>query len=208
MVPSLVLIVSEYGEIFWRSADTLRSHHPAESRMERMCRQDSPLKVAIGKSPVGLVLIAHSEIGLRAVHIGDDAETLRKELQSRFPAAELLSPDYETLTLLEGVVAYIESPANGFDLPMDIQGTGFQRSVWKALRDIPSGTTVSYTDLAERIGKPTAVRAVASACARNAHAVLIPCHRVVGRDGKLSGYRWGIERKTVLLQREQRYRAD
>jgi AraC family transcriptional regulator, regulatory protein of adaptative response / methylated-DNA-[protein]-cysteine methyltransferase len=171
--------------------------------MERTSMRDSRLKVAIGKSTIGLVLVAQSDIGLRAVHIGDDAATLTRELESRFPAAELLDPDDETRVLLERVIAYVESPSGGFDLPLDIQGTEFQRTVWKALREIPSGTTVSYTDLAAQIGKPSAVRAVANACARNSHAVLIPCHRVVGRDGKLTGYRWGLERKTVLLQREQ-----
>src|SRR5690606_2945176 len=137
-----------------------------------------------------------------AITMGDDPDALLRDLQDRFPNAELIGGDEEFEATIAAVLALIEAPRTGLDLPLDIRGTAFQRRVWQALRQIPPGETVSYSEIARRIGAPQAVRAVAGACAANALAVVIPCHRVVRNDGSLSGYRWGIERKRTLLQRE------
>jgi AraC family transcriptional regulator of adaptative response/methylated-DNA-[protein]-cysteine methyltransferase len=138
-----------------------------------------------------------------AIEFGDDPETLVRALQDRFPKAQLLGGDKEFERLVAQVVGFVETPARGLDLPLDIRGTAFQQRVWKAIREIPAGSTASYRDLAKRIGAPKAVRAVAQACGANGIAVAIPCHRVVRTDGAVSGYRWGIERKRALLDREK-----
>ena len=125
-----------------------------------------------------------------------------RELQDRFPRAELIGGDAGFERLIAQVVGLIEEPELGIDLPLDVRGTAFQQRVWQALRQIPSGETTSYAQIAQRIGSPTSARAVAGACAANTLAVAIPCHRVVRSDGALSGYRWGVERKRELLSRE------
>ena len=130
--------------------------------------------------------------------LGDDPDALVHDLQDRFPKAQLLGGDKDFEHLVARVVGFVEAPALGLDLPLDVQGTAFQQRVWQALRAIPSGTTASYAEIAERIGAPQAVRAVAQACASNTIAVAIPCHRVVRQDGALAGYRWGVERKQAL----------
>ena len=127
-----------------------------------------------------------------------------QDLQDKFPNAELIGGDAQYEALMAQVVGLIEAPENGLALPLDIRGTVFQQRVWQALRAIPVGETVSYADIARRIGAPKAVRAVAGACAANVLAVAIPCHRVVRNDGALSGYRWGVERKQALLEKEAR----
>jgi len=131
-----------------------------------------------------------------------------RDLQDRFPKAQLIGGDTGFEQLVAQVVGFIEAPALGLNLPLDVRGTAFQQRVWQALREIPPGTTVSYTQIAERIGAPKAVRAVAQACGANRIAVAIPCHRVVRRDGDVSGYRWGVERKRELLQREAHSRSN
>jgi len=139
--------------------------------------------------------------------MGDDREELTRDLQVRFPHANAIGDDGDCEELIAKVVEFVETPAVGLDLPIDVKevkGTAFQRRVWEALRDIPAGSTASYTDIANRIGSPRSVRAVAQACGANALAVAIPCHRVVRGDGALSGYRWGVERKRMLLDREAR----
>jgi len=160
------------------------------------------IRFAIGQCSLGAILVAQSERGICAILLGDDPEALARDLQDRFPNADLrgAEPDFETL--VAQVVGFVEAPAIGLNLPLDVRGTAFQQRVWQALQQIPPGTTVSYTDIAERIGAPSAVRAIATACAANALAVAIPCHRVVRRDGALSGYRWGVERKRELLRKE------
>ena len=125
-----------------------------------------------------------------------------RNLQDRFPRAHLIGGDQEYEALVARVVAFVEKPEIGLDLPLDVRGTAFQQRVWRALQEIPVGETVSYAEVARRIGSPKAVRAVASACAENRLAVAIPCHRVVRMDGSLSGYAWGVERKRILLDRE------
>lgn len=153
---------------------------------------------------MGDILVAQSEKGICAILLGDDASLLLEDLQDKFPHAELIGGDAQFEKVISQVVGFIEAPEIGLNLPLDIRGTAFQQRVWQALRDIPIGTTVSYTDIAQRIGSPKAVRAVAGACAANMLAVAIPCHRVVRNDGALSGYRWGIERKRVLLNKESK----
>lgn len=160
------------------------------------------LRFAIGESTLGAVLVASSARGVAAILLGDDAGALLRELQDRFPRAELVGGDAGYDALVAQVVAFVEAPAIGLDLPLDIRGTAFQQRVWDALRAISPGETASYADVARRIGAPAAVRAVAGACAANAHAVAIPCHRVVKSDGALSGYRWGVTRKRALIDRE------
>jgi AraC family transcriptional regulator of adaptative response/methylated-DNA-[protein]-cysteine methyltransferase len=151
--------------------------------------------------------VAKSTKGVCAILLGDDPETLIQDLQDRFPRAALIGGDSVFEALVARVVGLIEAPGIGLDLPLDVRGTAFQQRVWAALRDIPAGSTVTYADIARTIGAPKAMRAVAGACAANTLAVAIPCHRVVRRDGALSGYRWGIERKRVLIEREARAAA-
>ena len=165
---------------------------------------DTQIRFAVGECSLGAILVAQSERGICAVLIGNDAGMLVRDLQDRFPRADLIGGESGFEQLVAKVVGFVESPAAEFDLPLDVRGTAFQQRVWQALREIPPGQTLSYTQLAQRIGSPKAVRAVAGACAANAIAVLIPCHRVVRNDGALSGYRWGVERKRVLLDKEAR----
>ncbi|HEY3460283.1 MAG TPA: methylated-DNA--[protein]-cysteine S-methyltransferase, partial [Casimicrobiaceae bacterium] len=150
----------------------------------------------------GAILVARSHRGVCAISLGDDPDALVRELQDRFPNAELVGGDRGFEQWVARVVGFVEAPKIGLDLPRDVRGTAFQQRVWQALRAIPAGETVSYAELASRIGSPKSVRAVAGACAANTLAVAIPCHRVIRNDGALSGYRWGVERKRALLQRE------
>jgi len=163
---------------------------------------DVEIRFAIGVCSLGSILVARSARGVCAILIGDDPDALARDLQDRFPRAHLMGGDAGFEQWVAKVVGFVEAPGLGLDLPLDVRGTAFQQRVWQALRDIPPGETVSYTELATRIGAPKSVRAVASACAANALAVAIPCHRVVRNDGGLSGYRWGVERKRALLERE------
>ncbi len=157
---------------------------------------------AVGQCSLGAVLVAQSERGICALLLGDDPATLLQDLQARFPRADLRGGELGFEKTVAQVIGFLDAPGSRLDLPLDIRGTLFQQQVWEALREIPAGTTVSYTEIARRIGAPAAVRAVASACGANALAVAIPCHRVVRSDGGLSGYRWGIERKRALLASE------
>jgi AraC family transcriptional regulator of adaptative response/methylated-DNA-[protein]-cysteine methyltransferase len=160
------------------------------------------IRFAVGECSLGSMLVAASSRGVCAILMGDDADALARDLQDRFPRADLVGGDSECEKLVSNVVGFVEAPGPGLDLPLDLRGTAFQRRVWQALREIPPGDTASYAEIANRIGAPKAVRAVARACAANALAVAIPCHRVVRHDGGLSGYRWGVERKRALLARE------
>jgi AraC family transcriptional regulator of adaptative response/methylated-DNA-[protein]-cysteine methyltransferase len=160
------------------------------------------IRFAIGECSLGAILVAASDKGVCAIDFSDDPEALVRALQDRFPKAELVGGDAAFEQLVAQVVGLVEAPGAGLDLPLDVRGTAFQHRVWRALREIPAGSTASYGEIARRIGAPSAVRAVAQACASNTLAVAIPCHRVVRHDGALSGYRWGVERKRVLLERE------
>ena len=161
------------------------------------------IRFAIGQCSLGAILVAATSVGICAILLGDDPDQLARDLQQRFPAAELIGADQGFEASVASVVGLVEAPNLGLDLPLDVRGTVFQQRVWEALRQIPSGATVSYAELAARIGLPGGARAVAGACAANPVAVAIPCHRVVRNDGALSGYRWGVERKRTLLDRER-----
>jgi AraC family transcriptional regulator of adaptative response/methylated-DNA-[protein]-cysteine methyltransferase len=160
------------------------------------------IRFAIGECSLGAILVAATEKGICAILIGDDPDLLARDLQDRFPHAQLEGADPAFDKTVATVVGFVEAPNIGMALPLDVRGTAFQQRVWEALRAIPAGVTVSYAELAARIGVPTGARAVAGACAANPVAVAIPCHRVVRNDGNLSGYRWGVERKRILLDRE------
>jgi AraC family transcriptional regulator of adaptative response/methylated-DNA-[protein]-cysteine methyltransferase len=157
---------------------------------------------AVGACSLGAILVAATGQGICAILMGDDPDLLVRDLQDRFPRAQLVGGDAVFEQTVARVVGLVESPAIGLDLPLDVRGTAFQQRVWQALREIPAGQTVSYAELAERVGLPAGARAVAGACAANPVAVAIPCHRVVRNDGSISGYRWGVERKQALLERE------
>jgi AraC family transcriptional regulator, regulatory protein of adaptative response / methylated-DNA-[protein]-cysteine methyltransferase len=163
---------------------------------------DTEIRFAIGQCSLGAILVARSDRGICAISMGDDPNTLARDLQDRFPQADLVGGDAQFEQWVARVIGFVEAPGLGLDLPLDVRGTAFQQRVWQALRTIPVGTTASYSDIAHRIGAPSATRAVAQACAANELAVAIPCHRVVRRDGSLSGYRWGVERKRALLATE------
>lgn len=160
------------------------------------------LRFAVGQSSLGAILVASSEKGVAAILIDDDPDTLVRDLQDRFPNATLVGGDAEYEALVAQVVGIVEAPGTALDLPLDVRGTAFQQRVWNALRAIPAGVTTTYAEIARAIGAPKSTRAVAGACAANALAVAIPCHRVVRNDGALSGYRWGVERKRTLIARE------
>jgi AraC family transcriptional regulator of adaptative response/methylated-DNA-[protein]-cysteine methyltransferase len=163
---------------------------------------NTEIRFAVGECSLGSILVASSEYGVCAIFLGDDPDVLVRNLEDRFPRATLIGGDAEFERLVARVVGFVEAPGVGLNLPLDVRGTAFQQRVWQALREIPPGSTASYTEIAGRIGAPTAVRGVAQACAANPLAVAIPCHRVVRNDGGLSGYRWGVERKRALLKRE------
>jgi AraC family transcriptional regulator of adaptative response/methylated-DNA-[protein]-cysteine methyltransferase len=184
---------------FYEHADAMLGMKPAQYRAGGV---DVRIEFAIGQCSLGAILVARSQRGVCAISLGDDPDALLRELQDRFPRAELIGGDVGFERLVAQVVGLIEQPNIGHDLPLDVRGTAFQQRVWQALRQIPAGETASYGQIAQRIGSPKSVRAVARACASNTLAVAIPCHRVVRSDGALSGYRWGVERKRALLDRE------
>ena len=160
------------------------------------------IRFAIGACSLGAILVAATGKGICAILMGDDPDQLARDLQDRFPKAELRGAEADFEATVARVVGLVEAPALGLDLPLDVRGTAFQQRVWQALREIPCGQTVSYGELAARLGLPAGARAIAGACAANPVAVAIPCHRVVRNDGSISGYRWGVERKHALLARE------
>lgn len=164
--------------------------------------KDTAIRFAVGECSLGSILVAASARGVCAILLGDDPDALARDLQDRFPRADLIGGDREFERLVAQVVGLVEAPVRGLDLPLDVRGTAFQQRVWQALRAIPAGATATYAEIAERIGLPQSVRAVAQACGANPVAVAIPCHRVVRSDGGLAGYRWGVERKRALLERE------
>jgi AraC family transcriptional regulator of adaptative response/methylated-DNA-[protein]-cysteine methyltransferase len=184
---------------FYAGSDQLLGMKPTDYRAGGA---NAEIRFALGECSLGCILVAASNKGVCAILLGDDPEVLARDLEHLFPRAELMGSDPKFEALVAKVVGLIESPAEGLDLPLDIRGTAFQQRVWQALCAIPSGSTASYTEIAEKIGLPNAVRAVANACAANRLAVAIPCHRVVRSNGALSGYRWGVERKRALIAKE------
>jgi AraC family transcriptional regulator of adaptative response/methylated-DNA-[protein]-cysteine methyltransferase len=186
---------------FYAASDRMLGMKPSAFRKGG---DGADIRFAIGQCSLGAILVAQSERGICAILLGDDPDVLIRDLEGRFPNAALIGGDRGFEGLVAKVVGFVEAPGLGLDLPLDLRGTAFQERVWQALRDIPAGETVSYSELADRIGSPQSVRAVAGACAANKIAVAVPCHRVVRQDGGLSGYRWGVERKRALLAREKR----
>ena len=184
---------------FYEGVDDLLGMRPSEYRDGGA---NASIHFAIGQCSLGAILVARSARGICAIMLGDDPDQLARDLQDQFPRAELIGADAAFEQLVALVVGFVESPQLGLALPLDVRGTAFQQRVWQALREIPAGCTASYAEIAKRIGRPAAVRAVAQACAANPLAIAIPCHRVVRSDGGLSGYRWGVERKRALLKRE------
>jgi AraC family transcriptional regulator, regulatory protein of adaptative response / methylated-DNA-[protein]-cysteine methyltransferase len=165
-------------------------------------RAAATIGFVVAPCSLGFVIIAVSEQLIRSIMVGDDPEMLMSDLQNQFPNDAIELKEHDDAGLVRKVVELIERPDKALDLPLDVRGTDFQMRVWDALQKVPAGTTVSYTFLAEQIGEPNSVQAVAQACAANPLAVVIPCHRAVHCDGDLAGYRWGVERKRALLERE------
>lgn len=162
------------------------------------------IRFAVGACSLGSILAAASARGICAILLSDDPDALARDLQDLFPRANLIGGDPAFEQLVAKAVGFVETPALGLDLPLDVRGTAFQQRVWHALRKIPTGSTASDAEIARRIGSPKSIRAVAQACDANTLAVAIPCHRVVRTDGALSGYSWGVERNHALLEREAR----
>jgi AraC family transcriptional regulator, regulatory protein of adaptative response / methylated-DNA-[protein]-cysteine methyltransferase len=184
---------------FYAEADQMLGMTPSRYRSGGA---EIQIRFAVGECSLGSILVASTARGICSIMIGDDPQALTRELQDRFPKAHLVGGDAEFEQWVAQVIGLVEHPQVGLDLPLDLRGTAFQRRVWQALRKIPVGHTVSYSDIARRVGAPKSVRAVAQAIAANKIAVAIPCHRVIRSDGALSGYRWGVERKRALLDRE------
>ena len=196
----------EYGVL--RYSSSARFYEKSSARLGmtptkyRAGGRGEEIRFAIGQCSLGAILVAATQRGVCAILLGDEPESLAHELERRFPHARLVGADQGFERLVARVVGLVERPHLGDSLPLDIRGSAFQVRVWEALSRIPLGTTTTYSEIAAAIGAPKAARAVARACAANVLAVAIPCHRVVRTDGDLAGYRWGVERKEVLLARE------
>lgn len=184
---------------FYAQSDHLLGMTPGRYRAGG---KDARIRFALGQCSLGAILVAASDRGICAISLGDEADALLRELQDRFPRASLVGADRDFEQWVAAVVGFVERPGQGLSLPLDVRGSAFQQRVWQALREIPAGTTETYAQVAARIGAPNAARAVAGACAANTLAIAIPCHRVVRSDGAISGYRWGVQRKRGLLERE------
>jgi AraC family transcriptional regulator of adaptative response/methylated-DNA-[protein]-cysteine methyltransferase len=187
------------GGRFYETSDQILGMTPTDYRAGGA---GTEIRFAVGECSLGSILVAQSAKGICAILLGDDPDALARDLQDRFSRATLVGGDAAFEQTVARVIGFVEAPALGLDLPLDVRGTAFQRRVWQALRQVPAGATASYAEIAGRIGAPKGARAVAQACGANLLAVAIPCHRVVRSDGALSGYRWGVERKRSLLDRE------
>lgn len=184
---------------FYETTDQMLGMTPSDYRAGGA---HAEIRFAVGECSLGSILVAKSARGVCAILLGDDPESLVRDLQDRFSRATLVGGDETFEEIVARVIGFVDAPAIGLDLPLDVRGTAFQQRVWQALREIPPGSTATYSEIAARLGAPKAVRAVAQACSSNRLAVAIPCHRVVRQDGGLSGYRWGVDRKRALLKKE------
>src|SRR5436305_5088518 len=189
---------------FYAASDELLGMTPTHFRAGGA---GATIRFAIGECALGAILVAATDKGVCAITLGDDPQNLVRAFQDDFPKAQLVGGDKDFERIVAAAVGLVDGSPSEFKLPLDVRGTAFQQRVWQALRDIPVGKTASYSEIAAKIGAPASVRAVAGACASNRIAVAIPCHRVVRTDGSLSGYRWGVERKRALLQREAKVNA-
>lgn len=171
----------------------------------RKSQPHSFLKTQSGESSLGVILLAQNERGLCAIFLGDNQASLLEELKVQFPSAKILQDQATCRDRVELLCRYADKPKHNLDLDahLDLQGTAFQLRVWQAIKGIPAGQTLSYKEVAKRIQHPNAYRAVAQACSKNMIALAIPCHRVIGQNGNLCGYRWGIHRKEILLESEK-----
>jgi len=160
------------------------------------------IRLAFGKFTLGTALVAVSTKGIVAILLGDDRRALHSELGAAFPHASLTSDDAGLADMVEQVVTFLDAPHKGLDLPLDIRGSAVEQAVWQALREVPAGHTVTYGQIAKTLPLPATAQDVGAACAANVLAVAIPCHRVVKADGSISGYRWGVQRKRKLINRE------
>ncbi|MFD1197815.1 bifunctional DNA-binding transcriptional regulator/O6-methylguanine-DNA methyltransferase Ada [Brucella gallinifaecis] len=188
---------------FYEASDRILGMNP---KAFKSGGENEIIHFAIGQSALGAVLVAVSGKGVCAILMGDDPQELIIDLERRFSKAQLVGADRDFEDHIAQAIGFVENPAIGFNLPLDLRGTAFQQRVWQALREIPYGKTISYSELSAKMGLPKSARAVAQACGANKIAVAIPCHRVVRHDGGLSGYRWGIERKRELLEKERQTR--
>lgn len=184
-------VYERHGELLGMTPAAYRKGAPGES-----------IRHAFAESSLGRTIVGLTPRGVCLIAFGDTEDELLSDLRARFPKASLEPAHGEDAELIRQVIALVDDPKRGAALPLDVRGTAFQQLVWAALTRIEPGETVTYGELARRIGRPTATRAVAAACGANPLAVAVPCHRVVGADGTLTGYRWGVERKRVLLDRE------
>jgi AraC family transcriptional regulator, regulatory protein of adaptative response / methylated-DNA-[protein]-cysteine methyltransferase len=184
---------------FYEASDQLLGMTPTAYRAGGV---DTEIRFAVGECSVGSILVAQTTKGVCAILLGDAPDALVRDLQDRFPRATLIAGDAAFERTVATVVGFVEQPARGLHLPLDVRGTAFQQRVWEALREIPAGSTATYTEIARRIGVANGARAVAQACGANPLAVAVPCHRVVRTDGSISGYRWGVARKRSLLEKE------
>lgn len=186
---------------FYENSDKVLGMKPTEYRSGGI---NTEIRYAVGDSSLGKILVASTERGVCAIFLDDDEDAMIAELKRRFLKADIKAGGAEFQDIVAKVVAFSEAPKAGLDLPLDLQGTAFQQRVWNALREIPPGETRTYGEIAKKIGKPDAVRAVGTACGANHVSLIVPCHRVVGATGALTGYRWGVERKKTLLERERK----
>lgn len=186
---------------FYENSDQVLGMKPTEYRSGGI---NTEIRYAIGASSLGNILVAQTERGVCAIFLDDDPDMMIAELKRRFPKAKISAGGAEFETIVAQVVAFAEKPNGPLDLPLDLQGTAFQQRVWNVLREIPAGETRTYSEIAKKIGAPDAVRAVGTACGANHVSLAVPCHRVVGSTGALTGYRWGVARKKTLLEREKK----
>jgi len=185
-------VYERHGELLGMTPAAYRRGAPGET-----------IGYALADSSLGRLIVGLTERGVCFIAFGADDSELVRDLASRFPRAEVAPAHEGAAQLVAAVIALVDDPAHPSDLPLDVRGTAFQQRVWAALTQLAPGETVTYGELARRIGKPSAVRAVAQACGANPVAIAVPCHRVIGADGTLTGYRWGVERKRELLARER-----
>lgn len=186
-------VYERHAELLGMTPAAYRKGAPGES-----------IRYALTTSTLGDLVVGLTDTGVCYIAFGESADELLGELARRFSAAELVPAAPHDAQLVASVVALVDDPSHAPSLPLDVRGTVFQQRVWQALTRIEPGETVTYGELARRIGSPSAVRAVAQACGANPVAVAVPCHRVIGANGDLTGYRWGVERKKQLLQSESR----